>query len=133
MSGVFLDTVGMVALWNRSDQWHDSASQAHCVLDPRGTPFYSTTLVLAECANTAARTPFRSDVDDLRQRLEARGTLVWPTAEDWHEAWAAYREGRFDQAGLVDQVSFLVVRRMNITRAFTNDRHFREAGFETLF
>jgi predicted nucleic acid-binding protein len=56
-----------------------------------------------------------------------------PSAEDWREAWAAYREGRFGQAGLVDQVSFLVMRRLSISQAFTNDRHFRAAGFETLF
>jgi predicted nucleic acid-binding protein len=30
-------------------------------------------------------------------------------------------------------VSFAVMRRLGIQRAFTNDRHFREAGFETLF
>ncbi len=28
MSTVLLDTVGLVALWNRSDQWHTVATQA---------------------------------------------------------------------------------------------------------
>ncbi len=133
MTSVFVDTVGMLAVWNRSDQWHASACRAYSLLDPRGTLLYSTTLVLAECANAAARTPFRSDVDDLRKRLEAKRTLIWPTAEDWLAAWAAYREGRFDRAGLVDQVSFIVMRRLGITQSFTNDRHFHAAGFETLF
>jgi len=27
MNAVFLDTVGLLALWNRSDQWHESAKQ----------------------------------------------------------------------------------------------------------
>jgi predicted nucleic acid-binding protein len=26
-----------------------------------------------------------------------------------------------------------IMRRLGIVQAFTNDRHFREAGFETLF
>jgi predicted nucleic acid-binding protein len=30
-------------------------------------------------------------------------------------------------------ISFTIMRRLGITRAFTNDRHFRAAGFETLF
>jgi uncharacterized protein len=80
-----------------------------------------------------ARTSFRTEVDDVRRGLETSGNLVWPTAEDWQAAWTAYREGRFDQAGLVDQVSFVVMRRLGIAQAFTNDRHFRAAGFETLF
>ena len=37
------------------------------------------------------------------------------------------------QAGIVDHVSFAVMRRLGITQAFTNDRHFQTAGFETLF
>ncbi len=37
------------------------------------------------------------------------------------------------QAGIVDQVSFVVMRRLGITEAFTNDRHFQAAGFHTLF
>jgi hypothetical protein len=28
MTPVFLDTVGLVAVWNRSDQWHAAATAA---------------------------------------------------------------------------------------------------------
>jgi predicted nucleic acid-binding protein len=34
---------------------------------------------------------------------------------------------------LIDHVSFTIMRRMEIAKAFTNDGHFRAAGFETLF
>ena len=133
MNPVFVDTVGMLALWDRSDQWHGDARRAYSLLNPGNMALVSTTLILAECANALARTPFRSEVDEFRKRLEATGTLIWPTAEDWQAAWVAYREGRFGQAGLVDQISFFVMRRLSITQSFTNDRHFRAAGFETLF
>jgi uncharacterized protein len=133
MNKVFVDTVGMVAVWNRSDQWHESACHAYSLLDRRYTLLYSTTLVLAERANAAARTPFRSDVDDFRERLEASGTLIWISADDWQTAWAGCREGHLDRAGLVDQASFVVMQRLGITHSFTNDRHFHAAGFETLF
>jgi len=36
-------------------------------------------------------------------------------------------------AGIVDHVSFVVMQRLNVTHAFTNDHHFHAAGFETLF
>jgi len=123
----------MLATWDRSDQWHHNARRAYSLLEPTSTTPLSTTLVLAECGNALARTSFRARVDEFRKHLEATGNLVWPTAEDWRAAWAAYRGGRFDQAGLVDQVSFVVMRRLDITQSFTNDRHFRAAGFETLF
>jgi hypothetical protein len=25
MTAIFLDTVGLVAMWNRADQWHEAA------------------------------------------------------------------------------------------------------------
>jgi uncharacterized protein len=133
MNCVFVDTVGLLAVWNRSDQWHAEACHAHSIMQPSDVIIYCTTLVLAECANAAARTPFRADVDEFRKRLEISGTLIWPSTEDWQAAWTAYREGLANQAGLVDHISFVVMRRLGITRAFTNDRHFHAAGFETLF
>ena len=36
-------------------------------------------------------------------------------------------------AGIVDLVSFAVLRRLGITQVFTNDKHFTAAGFEVLF
>jgi predicted nucleic acid-binding protein len=32
-----------------------------------------------------------------------------------------------------DHISFVVMRRLGITEAFTNDVHFQAAGFTTLF
>lgn len=133
MNLVFVDTVGMLAVWDRADQWHDDARRAYSLLSPSNTTLFSTTLVLAECANALARTSFRAEVDEFRKRLQAGGTLIWPTPEDWEAAWAAYRPGGGNQAGLVDQVSFVVMRRLRITQSFTNDRHFQAAGFVTLF
>jgi predicted nucleic acid-binding protein len=55
------------------------------------------------------------------------------TSQEWSEAWAAYDRGDGAQAGIVDQISFVVMRRLGITEAFTNDRHFQAAGFTVLF
>jgi predicted nucleic acid-binding protein len=33
----------------------------------------------------------------------------------------------------LDEVSFTIMRRMGLSKAFTNDGHFRAAGFEPLF
>ena len=86
-----------------------------------------------ECGNTAARRTFRGDVCALRQTLDLREELIVPTEDDWQAAWVAYERGEAGQAGIVDHVSFQVMRRLGITEAFTNDKHYQAAGFTVLF
>jgi predicted nucleic acid-binding protein len=133
LSPVFLDTVGLIAIWDRDDQWHEAASQAFGRLLSARTPVVTTTFVLAECGNAAARTTFRRDVFDLRESLESGGRVIVPTDADWLKAWENYQRGEAGQAGLVDHLSFVVMRRSGLTDAFTNDRHFAAAGFHILF
>ena len=82
MNPVFLDTVGLIAVWDRSDQWHDDAEPGFLRLVTSGRPILTTTLVLYECGNAAARRPYRTSVDDLRNWLAAKGWLIEPTASD---------------------------------------------------
>lgn len=133
MNEIFLDSVGLLALWNASDQWHAPAQEAFAGIGDGATTFYTTTFILLECGNAAARTPFRLEADQLRVRLDEAGTLIRPTDADWLLAWSAYRRGEADSAGIVDHVSFVVMRRLRLSAAFTNDRHFRAAGFTLSF
>lgn len=80
-----------------------------------------------------ARRPYRPDVTDLRRMFIKEKLLIEPTAKEIEDAWAAYERGEAAQAGIVDQVSFQVMRRLGITEAFTNDKHFEAAGFTVLF
>jgi predicted nucleic acid-binding protein len=130
---VFLDTVGLLALWDESDQWHDAASAAMAKLTTSGAISLTTTYVLLECGNSAARRPYRSAVERLRVALEAAHALIQPSADDWELAWEAYNRGDGAGAGIVDQFSFVVMRRLGIAQTFTNDKHFEAAGFESLF
>ena len=95
--------------------------------------FVTTNFVLLECGNAAARRPYRSAPSRLCKKLEQQGKLISPTVEDWKAAWTNYENGEVDAAGIVDHASFVVMRRLGIAKAFTNDRHFRAAGFENLF
>jgi hypothetical protein len=130
---VFLDTVGLLALWDESDQWHGQAKDCFNQFSVLRANVTTTTFVILECGNASARRPYRSAVSRLRQELERGQRLIAPTEEDWQTAWAAYDKGGANSAGIVDQVTFAVMRRMGISKAFTNDQHFRAAGFETLF
>ena len=133
MNFVFLDTVGLLAVWDESDQWHSAANAALADITQNGVITLTTTFVLLECGNAAARRPYRTAVERLRLALDAAQSLVQPTADDWTEAWKSYVRGEGAGAGIVDQVSFIVMRRLGINRVFTNDKHFQAAGFEVLF
>jgi uncharacterized protein len=133
MSRVFLDTVGLLAVWNRRDQWHGVAKPVFTALMKRDTDFLTTPGVLLECGNASARQPFRPLVGELRQRLRESGTLIEPTPNELEDAWLAYLRGEAGDAGIVDQISFAIMRRLGLTEAFTNDRHFQAAGFTLLF
>jgi predicted nucleic acid-binding protein len=80
-----------------------------------------------------ARKPYRTRVDEIRREFIADGTLILPTGDDLDDAWNSYVRGEASQAGIVDHVSFVVMRRLGLTQAFTHDVHFRAAGFESLF
>jgi uncharacterized protein len=130
---VFLDTVGLIALWDTDDQWHSRAEAAFLQLVSQRRVTMTSSFVLLECGNAGARRTFRSDVCSLRDALESRDELLKPTEDDWRNAWEAYSRGEAGDAGIVDHVSFVLMRRFGITEAFTNDRHFQAAGFVTLF
>lgn len=133
MNDVFLDTVGLLAVWNNQDQWHSAADAVYQLLRQNSRRLLTTPLVLWECGNAAARHSFRSRVNRLRQKLIQEGLLLEPTLQEIEDAWSAYDRGHAAQAGIVDQVSFVVMRRLGISDAFTNDRHFQAAGLKILF
>jgi uncharacterized protein len=130
---VFLDTIGFIALWDDTDQWHDDAQQAYDVLRRSHFTGITTDAVLLECGNAACRRPYRNQVNLLRQQMTSAGRLIKVTDREWEKAWQAYDLDEIGGAGIVDHASFVVMRRLGVTRAFSNDRHFKAAGFETLF
>jgi uncharacterized protein len=130
---VFPDTVGLLALRDASDQWHSAAERAFQRPQEEHARLVTTSFVLLECGNAAARRPYRQAVVRLRNRLDVGGLLLTPTNTDLQEPWQCYERGEASAAGIVDHVSFVVMRRMGLKEAFTNDGHFRAAGFTTLF
>lgn len=133
MTPVFLDTVGVLAIFDEDDQWHAAASVAYQPLVEQRRQLVTIVPVLVECANAAARRTYRADVVALYEQLALSGGMIELFPEDWDRAWRAYAAGEAGYAGLVDQLSFVVMRRLGLRQAFTNDRHFAAAGFEPLF
>jgi len=132
MRRIYLDMIGLLALWNARDQWHEQAVRVLRELTAAGVEFWTSEYVLLECGYAAARTPFRDQVVELRRNLLEDGKVLHPEEGELNAAWETYQRGSAGEAGIVDLVSFAVMRRMRITEAVTNDRHFQTAGFVTL-
>lgn len=133
MRQIFLDTVGLLATWDVADQWHVAAEAAMVELMESPCELFTSDCVLLECGNASARKAYRRSVTDLRPSLLTANRVLSPRESELEIAWKTYGQVRFAGAGIVDQISFVLMNRLGITEAFTNDEHFRAAGFVTLF
>ena len=133
MKKIFLDTVGLLAVREKSDQWHEAAILAMREFAHPGTRTWTSDSVLLECGNAVARKPYRDEFVTMRRDFIELRTLVTPTDAEIEQAWEAYERRYAAGAGIVDQISFVLMDRLDIKEAFTNDEHFRAAGFVTLF
>jgi len=69
-------------------------------------------------------------LSEIRQDPDTQ--IVYIDAVLQSEAWDLFHRWGASGANAVDCASFAVMRRMNIRKAFTFDRHFRTAGFDIL-
>lgn len=123
----------MIALWDADDQWNSKAYPVWCELTRVANRYVTTPEILLECGNAAARKPHRRDVCDLRRILSANGDILAPSEDELLQSWDQYAKGHPGGPSIVDCISFEVMRRLGIREAFTNDRHFAEAGYVTLY
>jgi predicted nucleic acid-binding protein len=125
---VFIDTGYILALVNEQDQHHAEAVALSMRFD--GTPVVITDAVLLEIGNALSRIDRGAAVqiiEDLRESPAV--TLVSLTPKLFESAFDLYRRHADKQWGLVDCVSFVVMRRLGLTTALAFDQHFAQAGF----
>ncbi len=131
---VFLDTGGWLALLNASDSLHRIASSAWAELLKRGCRIVLTEWIVAETGNglarSSARGRFAAAVTLIRSSPQAE--LLTVSSELFDRALELYARRADKTWGLVDCASFLVMEDQGIALAFTNDRHFEQAGFKNL-
>lgn len=58
--------------------------------------------------------------------------IVEVDKEIFAEGWRLYQERLDKDWSFTDCTSFVVMKRMGLTDAFTSDRHFEQAGFTIL-
>lgn len=125
---LFVDTGYILALVNENDQHHAEALALSERFD--GHAIVVTDAVLLEIGNALSRIDRSSAVqiiDGLRSGADT--SVVHLTPELFAAALDLYRRHADKQWGLVDCLSFVVMRRMQLTTALAFDQHFVQAGF----
>lgn len=125
---IFVDTGYILALVNENDQHHTEALALAERFD--GQSVVVTDAVLLEIGNALSRMDRDAAVEiiqDLRDSQEA--TVVNLSPDLFESALDLYRRHTDKQWGLVDCVSFVVMRRLGLTTALAFDQHFVQAGF----
>ena len=87
-----------------------------------------------EIGNTLSKQRYRPAAVELLLSLEndPKVEIVPVSGDLYAQAFKLFSERTDKEWGLVDCVSFVVMRERGITDALTSDDHFRQAGFNAL-
>jgi len=129
---IFLDTDAFLARYLRKDRFHEKALKGWKILQERGDRCFTSNFVLDETFTLLARKANSAfAVDRARSLLSSRAlTVLRPTFEDEIEAVEVFSKYADQKVSFTDCISFVLMKRNRIQKAFSFDRHFSLAGFE---
>ena len=131
MAEAFIDTSFVVALVNERDQYHDEAVRLASRFDKR--LLITTDAVLLEIGNALARNFKQASIQVIEHFLTSEEVeIISLNAQLFGRAFELYRSHLDKSWGLIDCVSFVVMRDFGVTQSLTADRHFEQAGFVAL-
>lgn len=130
--GVFVDTSGIVEFLNADGPHHPAARGAWEDLVAAGEYLITTNYIIAECAALLQNRMGMAAVKDLFQVIAPSLNIHWVKPDEHEGAVRTLLLLSRRQLSLIDCVSFDVMRRLGIARAFTLDRHYADQGFACL-
>ncbi|MBI5243400.1 MAG: type II toxin-antitoxin system VapC family toxin [Elusimicrobia bacterium] len=128
---IFVDTSAFLALWLPEDGCHPAAAAAWDEIQAHPARLFTSSLVLSETVTLLGRRAgAKFAAARARSILYSDVLSVWrPEAEDERAALAMYEKYADQGVSFTDAVSFALMRRHRVLRAFTFDAHFARAGF----
>ena len=131
---IFLDTSYAVALAAPSDRHHQEAQKLSTWLREERPSVFTTRAVLLEIGNALSKPLVRRDAVRLLMSLETDPDVqVIPVSDDlFVRGLELFYQRRDKSWGLVDCISFEVMREHAVNDSLTSDGHFEQAGFRAL-
>jgi predicted nucleic acid-binding protein len=127
---IFIDTSAFLSILDDEDPNHAEADQFWQRADTETLHFVTTNYVITE---TLALVQRRLGMAAVRAFLDELSPVVqqveWIDAQTHAEGVIALMAANRRLLGIVDCVSFIMMRRLGISTAFAFDEHFEEQGF----
>lgn len=124
----FLDTSFIIALINERDQYHQIANDLANYYD--NSFLVTSDAILLEIANGLSRNYKQQATQLLEYLLNAETVeIIHVTPELFNQGFDLYKKFQDKEWGLVDCISFVIMKNQNITHALSFDHHFQQAGF----
>lgn len=134
MNLLFLDTNYVIALEVSDDQHHRDAQEHWTKLLELPLSLVTTSYVLDEVVTFLNSRRHHSKAVRIGNNL-LTGSLIQLIHVDkdlFYEGWQYFEQHADKTFSLTDCISFVLMKRLEITEALTFDRHFGQAGFVKL-
>ncbi len=134
MKPIFVDSSAWIALNSKRDQFHNKAVDTNKELLQKRHHYVTTNFVLDETYTALLMKIGHFAAVDFGERIRSSQVVqvihITPDIEE--SAWELFKQYSDKEFSFTDCTSFEVMRRMNLTKAFTNDHHFEQIGFNIL-
>jgi len=131
IEAIFVDRFAWIATINKSDNYHEICLGILEELLNNQAKLITTNYVVVETINALSKVEFRKTVIEFIDKLEKSPSvqIIRITDEIYNNAWTFYKQRMDKDWGITDCTSFEVMRAFNVKKAFTNDKHFEQAGY----
>jgi len=126
---LFIDTSAFYALFNRDDRHHQEASHFY---QEQSCIFITTQTVFIELLSLITKRLSKKNAIQHGQAIKAsheRFKIIVMNEDQAERAWELFCKHKDKDYDLVDCLSFVCMKDLHITEAFTFDHHFAQAGF----
>lgn len=130
---IFVDSSAWLALSDVRDGNHASARRAHSgLVTGRLGRLITTDYVMDETLTLMRKRVGPEQVREFVERLESSRSsqLIWVTPEHYRSARSLFLAQGHRTWSFTDCTSFVIMRELGLSVAFTFDHDFRQAGFE---
>jgi len=133
-NSLFLDTSYAIALSVIDDQHNSKALELAKNIELEEIALLTTQAILLEIGNSLSKKGLRRGAVLLLESIQKdpRIRIESLTPRLYDEAFKLFRNRDDKEWGLVDCISFVVMREQEINDALTADEHFIQAGFRAL-
>lgn len=134
MEKVFVDTSGWVALFVENDQNHKKAVSIFEEIKNSKVPIYTSDYCIDETITTIlARGNHKQSVLAGEALFTSKLIKIVCVSPDYlRNSWELYQKYKDKSFSFTDVTSFVIMKDLNIKKAFAFDREFIQAGIELI-